>query len=243
MRTRLRRLVLLGALALVIAAPIAGEILIDVANEASGQLPPGLDTFGIAIAILGITAAAVGVVILWRRPGNLIGGLLVIGALLSTSMSIAWPTAAYRVAVADSHDILASVAIWWGLNASLIGVFLLFPAVGIFFPDGRLPSPRWRLPFAAVVGTLVVSTILHTIAPWPPDIGVVNSVAVPGVTQDVGALGGGMEALAVFIALSKKELNILQHAPHRLLEAQVAGEGAVRNACIDYTDLGAGLVR
>jgi hypothetical protein len=196
---RWHRLVLVGALAVAVAVPFATLALESVTFVFVGQPAPGLDPFTIAIGILGITAVSVGVVILWRRPGNLIGAMLLVGALLVTTTFLAWPTAVYRSAVAGPSDIVATAALWWGLNALLIGVFLLFPAVGILFPDGRLPSRRWRLPFAVVVAMLVIATIMQTVAPWPPDSGVVNRLALPGVPAELGALGGGLAALAVFI--------------------------------------------
>jgi len=192
--------VLIGAFALALAVPIASQVMLAAAYAISGQPAPGLDLFTMTIGILGVSAVGVGVVILWRRPGNAIGAMLLVGALLLTTTFLGWPTAVYRAAVAGPTDILANLAVWWGTNALLIGVFLLFPAVGILFPDGRLPSRRWRLPFAVIVSMLIISTVMQTFAPWPTDSGVVNLVALPGVPPEVGELGGGLAALAVFIA-------------------------------------------
>ena len=81
----LRRLIILGALTIAIALPIVSLVMESAAYEISGQVGPGLDLFTIAIGILGISAVSVGVVIRWRRPGNLIGAMLLVGALLLSS--------------------------------------------------------------------------------------------------------------------------------------------------------------
>ncbi|MEO8571130.1 MAG: hypothetical protein ABI553_05455 [Chloroflexota bacterium] len=197
----LRRIVLLAALTLAIALPIAASVMASATFEVLGEAWGGFGLFLLAVGILEITAASVGVVILWRTSGTAIGTMLVAGALLLMSTFLMWPLGAYRGAVADSTDIIGGVALWWSAISILAGAFLLFPGVGILFPDGRLPSPRWRLPFLGVVTMLAVSAILQTIAPWPPDPrGPQNPFAVAGVPADAYSIGGGIGAFAVFIA-------------------------------------------
>ena len=78
---------------------------------------------------------------------------------------------------------------------------LLFPAVGILFPDERLPGPRWRAPIAACVVALGIGTILQTIAPWPleGDFTIPNPLAVAGVPVELFELGAGVAAVGSFV--------------------------------------------
>lgn len=197
-----RRIVLLGTLMLALAVPVASVLMARIAFHAVGQDEGGYDVFMLAMGMLGITAASVGTIILWRTSGNVIGAMLIVGALVLMSSFLAWTTSAYRGATTSSTDFLGGVTGWWGTNSIIPGVFLLFPGVAILFPDGRLPGPRWRLPFAAIVVLLAVSVILQTIGPWAPDSNTVqNPFALPGVPLEVSALGGGLGALAVFLSL------------------------------------------
>ncbi|MFL5681697.1 MAG: hypothetical protein ACJ77O_00975, partial [Chloroflexota bacterium] len=94
--------------------------------------------FTTAIAILSDTAVVVAATILWRKPGNRIGLLLGVGGLLLLSVFAAW-----SIAFGQSDraaQVSTGFATWWGTVALLPAITLLFPAVGIIFPDGRLPS-------------------------------------------------------------------------------------------------------
>ena len=199
-----RRIVLLGVLALAASLPIASAAMgrLAAAFEATGETWGGYELFLLAIGILGGTSAGVGVVILWRAPGNAIGSVLPVGALALMSTFLAWPTAAYREAMFGSNDIIGGLAAWWSSNSILVGVFLLFPSVGILFPNGRLPGPGWRLPFVGLIALLVISAVLQTIAQWPPDqSGLRNPLAIQGVPMEAAALGGAIGALALFAGL------------------------------------------
>ena len=50
--------------------------------------------------------------------------------------------------------------------ALLLALVLFFPAVGILFPDERLPGPGWRgrSPVAAVL--LAIGVVLSRFTPW-----------------------------------------------------------------------------
>ncbi|HET6750051.1 MAG TPA: adenylate/guanylate cyclase domain-containing protein, partial [Actinomycetes bacterium] len=103
--------------------------------------------------------AAVGALIVVRRPGNRIGVLLLAGALGLSGSALAQAYASYGV----THPGIPGVApaAWLGrlLEVPTAAVFLL---VGLLYPDGRLPSPRWRpvawamAAWAAAMGALAV---------------------------------------------------------------------------------------
>ena len=54
-------------------------------------------------------------------------------------------------------------------------LFLLLALTAILFPDGRLPSPRWRIPVAVVAAPLVVAVPIALIKPGPVDVGLANN--------------------------------------------------------------------
>jgi hypothetical protein len=89
--------------------------------------------------------AAVGVLIATRRPRNPIGWILVLGALSLAPVLAASP---YAWVALRAHPGSLPGGSWAALLSSLWPVFFAWPlAVAFVFPDGRLPSPRWR-PYA-----------------------------------------------------------------------------------------------
>ena len=89
--------------------------------------------------------AAVGVLIATQRPRNLIGWILVLGALSLAPVLAASP---YAWVALRAHPGSLPGGSWAALLSSLWPVFFAWPlAVAFVFPDGRLPSSRWR-PYA-----------------------------------------------------------------------------------------------
>jgi hypothetical protein len=78
-----------------------------------------------------------------RVPGNAIGWLLGLAGLTLTVAMLTEQYALYGLATAAGAVPAARVAGSLSSAAVVVTIFLLFVLV-LLFPDGRLPSPRWR---------------------------------------------------------------------------------------------------
>jgi signal transduction histidine kinase len=113
-------------------------------------VPPGVDALSAldAVALLvGVGApAAVGLFLILRRPRTLVAWILLAGAL-----SVAVVLAAVVVAERELRDDPGSTLGAWALLVSQEWLVLFaWPlALAYCYPDGRLPSARWR-PLAAL---------------------------------------------------------------------------------------------
>ena len=100
--------------------------------------------------------AVVGAVLVAKRPANPIGWIMSVASLV-VPVAAGETYAAYVITTSGRPDWLAVVGVWanswyWYLFIALAFIFL-----PLYFPDGRLPSRRWR-PVAVIsgVGALVV---------------------------------------------------------------------------------------
>ena len=108
---------------------------------------------------------ALGRFLVARRPGQLVGWIFLatpigVGIVFGGFTALEWASATGR-----SEE--AFVA-WIGLIApvSLVPtMFLAFPALALFFPDGRLPGPRWRWPVRLLVAAITVGIMAALIQP------------------------------------------------------------------------------
>jgi len=102
--------------------------------------PWALDALGVAAVGASLT---IGLLIATRRPGHPIGWLLLANAVLLASFGAAEPYAQY--ALQESPGALPGPewAVLWDQSAWPL-LFLLLTAIVLVFPDGRLPSARWR---------------------------------------------------------------------------------------------------
>jgi hypothetical protein len=98
---------------------------------------------GLAAAIV-VGFAVVGVLIASRHPRNPIGWLFCGIAVTGSLMSLSGGTAEFWLDGRGASETLGETAAWYG-DVSWIPVIL--PAATfllLLFPNGRLPSPRWR---------------------------------------------------------------------------------------------------
>jgi hypothetical protein len=112
---------------------------------------------------LAVPTAAVGALITSRRPGNRMGALMLAAGLAVSGDQFAWDYVHYGRA----HHLAGVQLIGWVEN----WIWVLSPALLLFalllYPDGRLPSRRWR-------------PVAWAVAVWA------------GVTIGLAALGGGI---------------------------------------------------
>lgn len=147
----------------VVATVLLGVVLAEAVLTVIASVLSGLpwsrlvDLLVVSNTISGLALAVAGWPIAYYRPRNLIGWSLLLGgcfyAFTGTGMAVlAW-------AADDSWgwQVFATVVNGVGWNWALA---LFIPLTLVLFPEGRLPSRRWRW----FVGLLVVNTVLLTAA-------------------------------------------------------------------------------
>jgi hypothetical protein len=176
-----------------LVAVVAGSLIAAVPAEGESWA-----TF-ISFVVLAIDAqicATMGALIVLRRSDNWIGWLLAaIGVGLVWTFG-GFSLAGIRTAEAGPGDPLGGLFAWIGVvcfNPTLA----LLGTIAIFFPDGRLPSARWRIPVGGVLIAILVATVIIAIKPGQFDP---TLAANPfGVDHPiVRALGGPALAVAGF---------------------------------------------
>jgi signal transduction histidine kinase len=106
--------------------------------------------FSLLVIPIAVTSAALGVLVRLRRPDNVVGWLLIANGLSLASLSVAWPYAYYG---GVSHPGSLPGASWAALWSEVgwPGLYVFLMAIAFVFPDGHLPSPRWRKVVVATV--------------------------------------------------------------------------------------------
>ena len=140
---------LLRPLACILAAlALAGLALLVVANAgASARGEDSFDALGLVSLAVGVGApVCVGLFLVWQRPRTAVAWILLVGGL-----SVAVVMAGFGLSVVLLEDDPDSAAGAWALLVAQEWLVLFaWPlALAYVYPDGRLPSRRWR-PMAAV---------------------------------------------------------------------------------------------
>jgi signal transduction histidine kinase len=136
-----------------------------------------------ADVVLGTLLPLVGALIVARQPRNRVGWVVLTSALLGPYL-LAGQYAVAALVVRDDPSVLAHAAAWlslWGF----VPYWVLWGLGPLLFPDGRLPSRRWRPWGATVVTVLVVGTVARMFAPTESDAS--NAIVNP-LALDLGAL-------------------------------------------------------
>jgi hypothetical protein len=155
------------AVALWVLAAAGGLVIVATAiigmDPAAGDVVVALIMFAL-IAFDALVCTTVGVLIVMRRPGNLVGWTLAalgVGLVLTFA---GFGSAGVRAEQVGPDDTLAGLFLWIGVVAfnptmALVGLVMLL------FPDGHLPSPRWKGPIGTLAVMIVAATLVIAIKP------------------------------------------------------------------------------
>jgi hypothetical protein len=161
-------------LALAIAAVPLSRLAHQSLNASNGSVPVWIDA----------AYGAVGLTVAWRKPGNPLGWIFLLGGLFGALSEDAsyYMVADYRLHHGDLPFGWAAVLTQpgWAPLIALLGIALLL------FPDGRLPSRRWRW---------LLWTFLGVAALWIGGTEVVSVGAIAGHHIRVDS-GGNLLALS-----------------------------------------------
>ena len=156
----------------------------------------------VTLPVLALAFSVVGAIIASRQPRNAIGWIFCSIGLVVSLSSLTGDYAEYWLARGSAPGTLAETAAWfsswsWSLLVYVPTSFLL-----LLFPDGRLPSPRWRpVAWCAALG-LIGFLAGYVLTPGPledfPQI--VNPYGVDSPILEAVAVAGAILASASMVA-------------------------------------------
>jgi len=188
-----------------LAVPLFGLWVLLAATSSALQVAAGEPAEAVIVTAL-VVLAGVGALLCRRRPENPVGWILLLLALLITSSSVT--TGVYTVSESEPDPSLTiQLLVWFDEWV----IYLWFGLVGILlpllFPDGQLPSRRWRPVLWAgvlVVVVMVLTTALGTPTfDWGEKGSIDNPLAVGGRAGEVlVTVGTGSNVAFVTILLA-----------------------------------------
>ena len=117
-------------------------------------------------AIVGLAGSFVGALVVQYRPRNPVGWLLVVNAAGHGLRTLAAAYADFALTHANGPLPGGTVASWLATPA-LVAAGPLFAFAFLRFPDGTLPSPRWRPVEAVLAVSLAVTLLAVCVLSWP----------------------------------------------------------------------------
>ena len=135
------------------ATPTAGDALV-------------LRATVIAFFAVVVAYASVGALLAGRPGAGRIAGLLLAGGALFVLVPFGYAVGG-SLTIRDPGSPLFSVVLLVGPVAFGPAFATILPGLAIAFPDGQLPSRRWRWPVGITVAAIATATILQLVRPGP----------------------------------------------------------------------------
>jgi hypothetical protein len=124
--------------------------LLFIAGSRDAQVPAGFDTPGAGETVRYLAATTVGAILAAKRPRNRVGWLVL-------ALGLSWVAYPFVAMYTATGLFVAPGRLPWVRQIAWVGNWVWVPSFAcvalilLLFPDGRLPSPRWRL-VAWVIG-------------------------------------------------------------------------------------------
>ncbi len=123
----------------------------------------------VPISLLILAFSTVGALVASRRPENPIGWLFLSGAFVWILGELTLEYGVYALITAPGALPAGAWMAWFGGWARGMGWFLIVTFLLLLFPNGRLPSSRWRPVLWAAVGFIVFFTLVSWLSPVSGD--------------------------------------------------------------------------
>jgi hypothetical protein len=209
MTTRRARSLAYGVAAVSLLLTTTALLLVIAITTTDGRLT--IDANGTGGFVLGLTFPIVGAIVASRRPRNPIGWIYLIIGLSQALDTFASRYSEFGLVTSPGSlplaDFMSWVAIWaWAPGLVLFGTISL-----LLFPDGRHPSPPWRVVSGAAAVATALIMLPAAIATWPmrgallvsqePNPGAPGPIGVAFTLQAVGLLLLGLAAVGSLLSL------------------------------------------
>ena len=180
-----------GSLLAVFAACVAAGLLLAGANRSFQHEESLTDTIALLLAFTAFMG--VGALVVAHRPGNAVGWIFAAIGLLAVTGASAEEYALFASTTRPGALPAPVLAAWWASWTWYPTIALALVFTPLLFPDGRLPSPRWR-PVLWLAGATTATASALTAARPTLDLGggrhVDNLIGTPAVTNPMWSQAG-----------------------------------------------------
>ncbi len=209
---RMRRIALTSAGASIVLTLVGVGLL-----WLNGQ--PLLAGFRPHLVLVGTLFAAIGGLIAARLPANRLGWVMSLGSLF-WAISLFGEQYAWFATFTRPGLPAAMLAAWVQAWIWIPGIALLITGLPLLFPDGRLPSPRWRPVTVVVVAGTAIATVSQAIGLWGESaseilIGSTDVSEMPGMIGYIAIVGqilvvivGPLAGVAALVVRSRRSVGI-----------------------------------
>jgi signal transduction histidine kinase len=148
----------------------------------------------------------IGTLIVWKQPGNWAGWLFILTGAPFPILSLTEAIMVYGLKVEPGS--VPFIIVWATLGEFALYPLALIPLLFLFYPDGHLPSRRWRWAVVGLVGGTLVAFVGFLLRPGPynnwRENGIVfeNPFGVDAFAEAAGAVIATGTIVALVSALS-----------------------------------------
>jgi hypothetical protein len=126
-----------------------------------------LEGFNLALVVTGIGYAIAGGLVRSRVPGNRLGLLFLVASILWSVDLFLDQYSVYGFTSGGGNVPGLGLAVWLSSWIWIPGTGIVLCATPVLFPDGHLPSRRWRPVAVLVTAGVTLSAIGHAAVVWP----------------------------------------------------------------------------